>query len=357
MAGEDAAARIDQKRLLLLVEDSLDFLEFISAGGRIQSVTKAITALAGYSPSEIVGRRFSDFLHPDDRSCAEDALKVVMRDGNAGPVQLRYCHQTGTYRTVLVTARNFLEDPDINGILLLTRDITDQLEAKADLRLANAELRDLSNQLIISQESERNHLARELHDDVQQILAGLRYSMAASARPDVARPSAYAVGEWDSGIAQVIEHLRRLTLQLRPPDLESRGLGVAVQEYITVERSKTATEIKVDIAVSVGRMPAEVELASFRIIQESLTNALRHGRPAHVCISANRSAVELTVKVVDDGSGFDVAAAGRRAAGGGRVGLMSIRERARSVGGSAVILSTPGGGCDVSASFPIGPFG
>lgn len=341
-----------RQRLLLLVDHSLDFLEFVSERGRVQSVSSAVTALAGYAPSDLVGKRFAELLHPQDVQIAANAFQQVLSQGYAGPVQLRYRHKNGSYRTVQVTARNFLADPVLKGILVLTRDVTAQIEAEAGLRQANTTLHRLTQRLLVAQELERGHLARELHDDVQQALAGLRYSMGASVQKGAGLGLAGLIRSWDATVLDVMELLRRLTLRLRPPALGQAGLKAAVIDYVAREQPHTPCVIEVDVSDVVGRLPPQTELAAFRIIQEALANVIKHARATHVRIRVSRAGGRLLVEIADDGAGFDVHGSLDRADKAGRIGLQSMCERARGVGGLATIASVPGSGTSIVADLP-----
>lgn len=341
-----------RQRLLLLMDHSLDFLEFVSEGGRVQSVSSAITDLAGYLPSDLVGRRFAEFIHPDDRGLAGQSFNQVLATGHAGPVQMRYQRKNGTFRTVQITARNFLADPLIGGILVLTRDVTDQVAAEDALSRANTELHRLSQELMVVQELERAHLARELHDDVQQALAGLRYSMAAAGFAEV--PSCVII-TWDATVAEIMEKLRRLTLRLRPPALDRLGLQSALEDYVARERTRTATRITIDISSKIGRLATEVELSAFRIIQEALSNSLKHAQATAITIAVLRAEGRLFINVSDNGVGFDVEVKLEHAGRSGRIGLQSMCERAAMTGGSATITSIPGKGTIVHVELPCGP--
>ena len=336
----------------MLMDHSLDVLEFVSRGGRVQSVSNAIVALAGYAPAELIGQKYAKFLHPDDIKVAHATFRQVLSTGHAGPVQLRYRHRDGSYRTVQITARNCLSDPRFEGILVLTRDITEQVTIEGALLRANRELHRLSQELLVAQDSERRHLARELHDDVQQALAGLRYSMAAARAPNSAVLPASMVPTWDAGVAEIMDKLRRLTLHLLPASLDRFGLAVAVEDYVAQERSLTPAVLTAEIAPTVGRFARDAELAAFRIIQEALANAMKHGRARVIRIEVHRDRDTLIITVADDGTGFDVPAAMERAALTSRIGLHSICERATRVGGHASIDSSPGQGTTVHAEIP-----
>ena len=251
-----------------------------------------------------------------------------------------------------ITARNRLDDPRFEGLLVLTRDITEQVSIEDALRRANRELHRLSQELLVAQDSERRHLARELHDDVLQALAGLRYSMAATGNPGSPTRPAAMVPTRAAGVAEVMDKLRRLTLHLLPASLDRFGLAVAIEDCVAHERALTSALLTVGVADSVGRIPHGTELAAFRIVQEAVANALKHGNPQTVKINIVRRHPALAITVADDGAGFDVPAAMERAARTSRIGLHSICERATGVGGHATIESSPGHGTTIRVDIP-----
>jgi PAS domain S-box-containing protein len=154
-----------RRRLLFPMDHSLDFVELLGDGGVIHGVSAAITSLAGYEPTDLIGHHYKDVIHPDDCAAAATAFAQVLEQGHAGPVTLRYHRKDGEWRTIQATARNCLTEPAAQAIIVLTRYITHQIRAETSLAEANLELHQLSQQLILAQETERNHLARELHDD------------------------------------------------------------------------------------------------------------------------------------------------------------------------------------------------
>jgi len=349
--GHEAASA--DPRLLLLMDHSLDFIEFVGADGVILGVSSAITSLAGYDPKELVGRRYGELLHPDDYAVAERAFAALLTHGWVGPLTVRYRRKSGAWRTIEVTGRNFLRDPAARAIVVLTRDVTDELQAHQQLVEANAALHRLSQQLIAAQEAERAHLARELHDDVMQTLAGLNLSMATRRPSQQGAAADDRLEVWQRMVTRAIERLRGVALNLRPPDLDGCGLPAAVRAHVARAEEISSVQMRVDIDEDLGRLPPEVELACFRIIQESVANAVKHSRAHHLWIDIRWVDRTLCLWVRDDGRGFDVAVARGNAGATDRIGLQSMFERATLVGGHFEIVSAPGEGTEVVARFPV----
>ena len=260
--------------------------------------------------------------HPDMRSFL--GVPIVSRSGVIGAF----------YLTEKLAAPEFDED-DEKLIVMLA--------AHAATTIENARLYERSRELSIVEE--RNRLARELHDSVSQKLFGLVLS-AEAAGTLLDRDPGEARAELDRlrTLAQeVMEELRSLVFELRPPALESEGLATALRKHVDVLRRVYRREIHLELTGTPRRVP-ELEREVFRVAQEALQNALRHADATRldVELAANDGRLLLTVR--DDGVGFDPQAAGVRSR---RLGLTSMEERAEALGGTLSIESRPGEGTTV----------
>ncbi len=341
-------------RMLVLMDHSLDLIELQGRRGVIEGVSSAITDLAGYESRDLIGRHFRDLVHLEDCAAAERAFAEVISSGRAGPVQLRYRTKDGSWRTVLASARNYLADPATRAIVILTRDVTDQLLAERRLDTANEELRRLSHELINSQEAERGHLARELHDDISQMLAGLSLCMVPAPAAAAQGVAAEVVSTWRMQVQEVLAHLRALIENLHPMVLTKLGLAAAIQSHVERLRLISDFDVQLDIRTELGPLNADVALNCFRIVQEALTNTQKHAGAHAAWVTLMRVGKDLHLMIRDDGIGFDVAAAGERAVDAGTVGLLSMRERASLSGGQLDIDSELGRGTCVVADIPCG---
>lgn len=204
-------------------------------------------------------------------------------------------------------------------------------------------------QIVRVQEEERRHIARELHDEIGQLLTAavlnLQFFGAEPVPPD-------ARDEVVVELKQALARVRDLSLNLRPPLLDEAGLGPALRWY--VERQSAAGRIPVTLVFEDGsRAAGDIEITAFRIVQEATTNALKHARAERIEVRAAFSGERLVIEVSDDGRGFDVAAALSAAVDGASLGVLALAERARLVGGECRIASTPGQGTRVRAELPI----
>ncbi|GAA3457133.1 GAF domain-containing sensor histidine kinase [Dactylosporangium matsuzakiense] len=220
------------------------------------------------------------------------------------------------------------------------------LAAHAAIAIVNARLYERSRELSIVEERQR--IARELHDAVTQKLFSLRLT-ADAALTLIARDPARAAAELDVVrrlAAEATAELKSIVVGLGPVDLAGDGLAAALRRQI--ELLERVQEARVSLAMDpVPRLPAASEEAAYRVAQEALHNALRHAAATRITVELRRTPKGVTLTVADDGRGFSTA--GRQ----GRLGLISMHERARAVGGRLLIRSAPGEGTTVTMEVPV----
>lgn len=229
--------------------------------------------------------------------------------------------------------------------------------ALADLRAHEVHLRDLAGQALRLQESERRAIARDLHDDIGQVLTGVRLQiqvLAASNQPaaDVTRGANRLLGALDSAIDQTRSAVRRLA----PPLLAEQGLAAALRQTCAALTSPLGPAIDCKTE-ALPALDSAVETAIFRIAQEALTNAVRHSGATAIRVTVGHGSSQgsepgpatLWLQVQDDGTGFDP----HQPSSGH--GLGGMRDRAELLGGRLQVLTSAGGGCTIRAELPCSP--
>jgi signal transduction histidine kinase len=236
----------------------------------------------------------------------------------------------------------------------ITREMKDaetrraRRESEHALREAHERLRALSGRMLDIQEQEKRHIARELHDEIGQVLTAVKINLQSvllnpGGGPDTARVSD-SIAVVDNALGQV----RSLSLNLRPPHLDDLGLQPALRWFL--DRNARIANIAFDLSIDpgLGRMTPQLETACFRIVQEAVTNALRHAHPTRIGVELWLDERTVNLAIRDDGCGFDVGPT-RREASGRSLGLAGIEERAMLAGGRSDIESRPGMGTEVRA--------
>ncbi|MFI5395441.1 MAG: PAS domain S-box protein [Candidatus Binatia bacterium] len=218
-----------------------------------------------------------------------------------------------------------------------------------EVRVGHERLQALSGRLMEVQEEERRHIARELHDEIGQHLTGLKLVLDAARRLPV-ESERDRLGEAYELVEELIERTRALSLDLRPAMLDDLGLLPALLWLFDRFAMQTAVQVNFEHHDLHRRLPAEVETAAYRIVQEALTNVARYAGVKQVAVRAWIECAAVKLQVVDRGAGFDPDEAPSRH---GSSGIVGMRERARLVGGRVTIESSPGSGTQVIAELPL----
>ncbi|HWQ35821.1 MAG TPA: PAS domain S-box protein [Blastocatellia bacterium] len=221
------------------------------------------------------------------------------------------------------------------------------------VRAARDRLSHLSRQLIQAQETERRRIARELHDELGQSLTAVQFGLLAVQQQAVSETAAEALQQAIELVDDAIQLVRHLSVSLRPSALDDLGLAEAVRWHAERLRQRTGLDIEVTVTGLSERLPAEIETACFRVVQEALTNTVRHAQAQHVAISLQKQTDRLTLTISDDGRGFDPGRVQARASRGESMGLTGMRERVQLSGGQLAISSASGSGTEISVSFPL----
>jgi len=228
-------------------------------------------------------------------------------------------------------------------------------EALTDLRIAYERLALLHERFDAAKEEERRFIAHELHDELGQMLTVVKLRLAAGGAPtsggggpDARRADAETLALIDGMIVRV----RKISADLRPPLLDEVGLLPALRAYVDSQSALSGIPIElVTEGMEAARLDADREIACFRVVQESLTNALRHAAPHRIRVRLVRRPTVLALSIVDDGRGFDTATLA--AASAGHLGVVGMQERVRARGGSFRLSSRPGAGTSVEVEMSI----
>jgi len=283
--------------------------------------------------------------HTDTAAQLLTNLSAHTPPANNGELPVQLCRTGGEpFHAVVITQQ--LHHAGRACQLFVIRDLSELEHGRAALAASNGELQAMAGRLFSLQEDERRSISRDLHDDIGQAITAMKLA-ACAARDEDNTPRR------QDDIDQIIEladttviKLRNLSMLLRPPQLDALGLEAALRWQAGLLFRSTDVELLLDVSALPRRPSNEVEQACFRIAQESLTNALRHASASQVSLSLHDSSQgDLHLQVVDDGEGFDPA-------GPRGLGMIVMRERAQSAGGSLHIETAPGAGTRIDLRLP-----
>ena len=346
--GPQEALHASEARLVAGAElAGLAFYEVDFGAGTVY-IDDRFRDLCGVPPDREQGLRALEFwmeqVHPDDRPRVMDARRRL-HEGELERlfIEYRFLHPGQGQKWVQHIGRVVARDAagrtvKSYGVL---RDVSER-------RRAQGELHDLSRRLIGAHEEERALLARELHDDVSQRLAVLAIDVGRAELAALDEAHTEAMKKVRAGLVRLSEDIHSLAYQLHPSILEELGLV----EALRAECERRGRQGRLDLSVDLDPLPAvfrtDAALCLFRVAQEALTNVTRHAGVRAANVTLRQMDGGLLLAVSDAGAGFDPA----NPRGGMRLGLASMRERVRLVGGTLDVESAPGRGTTILAWAP-----
>ena len=284
---------------------------------------------------------FREFIHPEERAKVDAALVASLGKRSPSTVEYRIVMPDGRVK-VLEERWQAFHDEEGKPIRVAgtCRDVTEAVRAEEELRR-------LSGQLLRLQDEERRRIARDLHDSTGQDLVALATTLSQlhALIPSSSRKSRNLASQCQALADQCIRDVRTLSYLLHPPMLDEAGLEDAIRHYAGGFTDRTGIEVELEISPRLGRMKPHVELALFRVVQESLTNIQRHSGSPQAKIRIECDPGKITLEISDKGNG--ISGSPRRRNGkmsfGLGVGIPSMQERVTLIGGQLDIESSSSG--------------
>lgn len=213
----------------------------------------------------------------------------------------------------------------------------------------------LSQQLVEAQEAERRRIARELHDEIGQTLTAVKINLQAMQRRSGVLNLTDFLQESLDIVEQAIQQVRNLSLDLRPSLLDDLGLVATLRWYLDRQARWAGLSAQLTVTPPDLQLPANLETVCFRLVQEALTNALRHAQAQTIRVDLQQHDKELQLVIGDDGLGFEVEPTLKRIAYGKGLGLVGMQERVSLLGGRFELESAPGQGTQIRVFLPLPP--
>jgi PAS domain S-box-containing protein len=342
----EEALRESEERYRELFENAKDALYVHDLGGRYTSFNRAAEQLSGFSREEILGKHFSNFVAPASLRYVRENLCKKLDDEGETTYEIDLITKDRRRVPVEVSSRLIYENGKPVGVQGVARDMTERKRAQEALRT-------YSQRLIEAQEAERQVIARELHDEIGQVLTAVRINLQ-SLQHSTQNDSQSSIDDSLVIVDEALDRVRELSLNLRPSVLDNLGLSSALRWYVDrcAQRSGIVADLQSDLEDG-RRLGVELETACFRIVQEALTNVVRHARATRVLVRLKRSNGNLSIKVTDNGVGFDLAGLIKNSPPAWNLGLRGMEERAVAAQGRLKIDSAPMRGTEISVSFPL----
>jgi PAS domain S-box-containing protein len=391
------------ERFRAMIEHSWDGVLLLTSIGQILYASHSTHRILGHVGDDLITQNAFALMHPEDSPKILEQFQILLtRQQETMTAEFRYQHKDGGWRWLECTGTNLLENLSVQALIINYRDITERKVSEAELRQARDELeqrvqertaelvetnayllrqiierrraetelqqrnyklaqlfeevqagreqlQQLSHRLVEVQEHERRLIARELHDEVGQILTGLKMALELIKRlPPEAADAGF--DEAQRQVSELLMRVRNLSLDLRPAMLDDLGLLPALLWHFDRYTAQTKVQVNFKHSGLDSRYAPELETAIYRIVQEALTNVARHSRVSEATVVLWTTSESIGVQIEDQGVGFgpeSVMASGRSS------GLTGMRERAVLLGGKLTIESSGGSGTCVMAEMPL----
>ncbi len=298
---------------------------------------------------QVIGSSFRRFLSPADRAVLRSLMKRLNKSGHKIQVLLKA--GDGTEIPVQISIRRLAKNDLTRAPFGLV--VTDMTEARRIQEL----LRALTHRVVQVQEAERESVALELHDSVTQLLCAVLFSSQALADKLKARdgPAKKEALKLRALLGRTAAEVERISRNLRPSILDHLGLTAILRDATSDFAIRTGVPVKLACVQLTTRLPADSELALYRILQDALKNVEKHARARHVTVSLRQQGAFVELAINDDGIGFDSVHHAARRKEQGVLGLLGMHERADYVGGALVVKSGPDVGTEIVVRIPLPP--
>lgn len=348
---------LERERLGRMIDTAIDGVITIDESQTMILVNPSAATMFGYSVEDLLGNSLNTVLPDRHRKVHGEHVRHF---GETGATRRR---MGGNFEDFYVTGvkadgTEFPIEASISSQIesgkryytVIFRDITERKVAREKMAIYHEELTQLSSTLQSIREEERKHISRELHDDLGQLLAALRMDMSLLQRDSVlASKTQQTLNSMDQLILTAITTLRRIATDLRPRALDEGGLYFALQ---TLQKDfSTRHGIDCELRASEEQLTLDDarSTAIFRIVQESLTNVVRHADATEVQIIFERNSTTLHFSIIDNGKGIDAEDMGKTRS----FGLVGMRERVKAMQGEFQVISEPGEGTRLEIQLPL----
>ena len=331
----------------VLIESMSEGALTLTADKTILYANRSFARMVKCPLEQVTGSSFRRFLSLADQAMLRPHMKQAANAGSKMQVMLHA--EDGSLLPAQISVREMAQDS--SGRVTIGMVVTDMTEARRNEDV----LRALTQRVVQVQEAERSRVALELHDNITQQLCAILFCSQAladslTARDGTAKNEALKLRTM---LGETAAEVERISHNLRSSVLEHLGLAAVVRDTSTEFADRTGISVEVDCAKLNERMPADTELALYRILEEALKNVEQHARARHVAVGLTLADGTLSLTIKDNGKGFDAGLKPTKRKGQGGLGLLGMRERAGYVGGVLTVKSVRERGTEIEVRVPL----
>ena len=327
-----------------------DTLIVVGPDKRIKAVNDATLNLLGYRYGELIAQKLQNILVDE---LDETQIGELIEQGRLMNLEIYYRAKDGRKIPVLFSAAVIRDrEGNITNIVCTGKDITELKNLQQSLLNFQELLRTLASRQLSVQEQERKRISLELHDDLGQILTAVLIDIDAEARKYATQADFHSrsfLERLQKGTEEALQRVRNIVADLRPGILDSLGLQAAVESILEDFRERTGMNVIEEIHIENHDISETVTIAIYRILQESLTNAVKYAAAKKITVELKRNKNNIALSVTDDGKGFDIKSSFRDKS----LGLLGMKERTEWLNGVFRIESALGRGTTIYAEIPL----
>jgi PAS domain S-box-containing protein len=336
------------KSFRALFEGAYDAIWVHDLEGNIQTANKAAAELSGYRLEELLGMNVKSFLGDESLNLAREVGRgLIQRRLVETPYELRLIRKNGSEAICMVSTNLITSDGEPKGFQNIARDVTQEKRMQENLRYYLQEI-------TRAQEEERKRIARELHDDTAQLLGSLSRQLDNFVRKKhgLAPNEVLFLKDLQAQLNRGVQSVHRFVQDLRPSLLDDLGLIPALRSLMKDLQEYEGIGTKLKVVGGERRFSPEFESLLFRIVQEALSNIRRHAQASEAQVVMEFAKDKVKVTISDNGQGFELSGRVDDLPRSGKLGLAGMQERARLLGGTFEVKSTPGKGTTLIVEVP-----
>jgi PAS domain S-box-containing protein len=340
MLGEELKVITISRNYFTNIFNSVSDMVFIlDKKGSIENLNQSVVSQLGYAAEHLIGKSMDILVDGEKPSFLEGLLRQLKNRKGAVSTESLFCTATQTNIPVQVTAAHLIDDRKRKaGIIITAKDIT--LQLKAEKLIIRA--------IIDTQEKERLRLAQDLHDSLGQSLSAIKFYISATVEGLTDEKEKAGLIKSSDALTEVIAEMRDICFNLMPKTLKEFGLWQAVKEICSKFQQGRGIEFDIKQIDPIPELSKELEIDLYRVIQEFITNSIKHGYATNISISFSHSKNIFGIILKDKGKGFDPKTTSFTG-----MGFQNMQSRVKSHNGTLVVQSEPGKGIAYFVTIPV----